>query len=344
MDGPVAEHFEAQAKACDAMGSPFTASVCRAAVRVLDDATATGRRIRAWSGDPRADALALRLCGALHALVLTGEDAALAALYPPNDSGVIDDVLAEAIVRHDAVLARWLDSPPQTNETARSAALLPGFLTIARETGLPLALAEIGSSAGLNLFFDRFRYSYGDAAWGDASYPAVLAPQLRGALPDLTGSIVITRRNGNDIAPLDIHDANDRLRLRAYLWPDQPERMARLDAALEVARSGDFSITKMDAADFVRSALATRHPGECLVLFHSVVWQYLPETTRAAITQAMEAAGEAATLESPLAWLRLEGLGGSDPFATLQLTLWPSGTTRMLAKADFHARWIDWPA
>ena len=342
MDGLIADHFQAQADACEAMGSPFTSNLIRAAMDVLDGTTATGGRILAWPNHPRADALALRLCGALHALVLSGKDEVLATAYPPNPHGDIASILALAIARHDAELDRWLNSPPQTNETVRSSALLPGFLAIARDTGLPLALTEIGSSAGLNLFFDRFRYRYGETDWGDADYPAVLAAELRGPMPDLSGDLSIASRSGNDIAPLDVHEASDRLRLRAYLWPDQTERLERLDAAIAVARAGDFTIDKMDAADFVRMKLGTRRPGECMVLFHSVVWQYLPEETKAAITQAMEDAGAAAAPDMPLAWLRMEGLGGSDPFATLQLTLWPAGETRLLARCDFHARWIEW--
>lgn len=343
--GEVAEHFEQQAKACEAMGSPFTAILCRTAIRVLDETTRTGRRVLHWPGDPRADALALRLCGALHALVLNGDDAALAAHYPPATPSAptgFDDVFDTALRRHDAWIDDFLDNAPQTNETARAAALLPGFLTIARETGLPLALAEIGSSGGLNLFADRFHYRFGSDEWGDADYPVTLAPELRGAAPDLSGALEIAARNGCDVAPLDIHDAQHRLRLRAYLWPDQPERLARLEAALAVARAGDFAIAGMDAADFVRAQLAARQPGTCLVLFHSVVWQYLPDETKAAMIKAMETVGAAATAESPFAWLRLEGLGGSDPHATLQLTLWPGGETHLLARADFHVRWIEW--
>ena len=200
MDGLIADHFQAQADACEAMGSPFTANLIRAAMDVLDDTTVTGRRILSWPNHPRADALALRLCGALHALVLSGKDEALAAAYPPNQAGELDAILAGAIARHDAELDRWLDSPPQTNETARSAALLPGFLAIARDTGLPLALTEIGSSAGLNLFFDRFRYRYGETDWGVAAYPTVLAPELRGPVPDLSGSLSIASRSAPPVS------------------------------------------------------------------------------------------------------------------------------------------------
>jgi len=66
--------------------------------------------------------------------------------------------LTEVILRHDERLCRALDSVLQTNEVGRSAMLLPGFLTLARETRLPVEIAEIGASAGLNLYFDRCHY------------------------------------------------------------------------------------------------------------------------------------------------------------------------------------------
>jgi hypothetical protein len=335
-------YFEHQAQSCGEMGSPFTERLLRIAISILGRETQTGRRILDWPGDPHPDALALRLAGGLHALALNGMDVALAAAYPPNAGGDLESAVGAAVIRHDAWLSAWLGHPPQTNETGRSAVLLPGFLAIARETGLPLALAEIGSSAGLNLFFDRFRYRYGDAEWGDAAYPAMLSPQMRGAVPDLTGELKIASRAGSDIAPLNLEDGGDRLRLRTYIWADQSERLARLDAAIHVARQGTVTLEKADAADFVTRQLAARKAGECLVLFHSVVCQYLPEHTKKSIQTAMQRAGAEATPDAPLAWLAMETLKNTDPHPVLQLTLWPGGQTRTLALADFHGRWIEW--
>ncbi len=175
----VLSNFAQQAKSCDDLGSPFTARLCRLLPGMLDVTTATGRRVLDWPGDPLADALALRLCGGLHALVLAKADAELSAAYPPND---VDDealgkALAGAIRRNDPFLAAFLDSPPQTNEMARAGMLLPGFLLIARETGLPLALTEIGSSAGLNLFFDRFDYRLCGAQLGTGGVAGTAASQ-----------------------------------------------------------------------------------------------------------------------------------------------------------------------
>jgi hypothetical protein len=338
----ISSYLSHMSQICRGMGSPFTGSLLRAAGNVLNKQTQTGRRMLDWQGDPHADALAVRFASGFHALVLGNMDGELAKVYPPNDAENLESSLRAAILRHDDFLCAWLDHPPQTNETGRSAVLLPGFLMIARETGMPLALREIGSSAGLNLFFDRFRCRYGETDWGDADYPVTLAPQMRGAVPDLSGDLKIASRIGSDIAPLEVNNESDRLRLRSFIWADQTERLARLDAAIRVARQGAVTLEKADAADFVERQLATRKAGECLVLFHSVVWQYLPEETKTAIEASMQRAGKIATQDMPLAWLRMEPLASTDPHPALRLTLWPGGETRTLALADFHGRWMEW--
>lgn len=348
---PFAAHFRRQAQACDALGSPFTGRLCRLLADLLDDATATGRRVLAWEGDPRADALALRLCGGLHRLVIEGRDPPLAAAYPPNEANdnALSAAVAGALKRHDAALCAGLASAPQTNEIARSAMLLPGFLAAARETGRPLALAEIGASGGLNLLFDRFCYAYGDERWGDPASPVQLAPEVRGTTPVFEGALSIDSRNGCDIAPVDARSQEGKARLRSYVWPDQPLRLRRLDGALQLAQKHRFSLHEEDAAAFVARQLSRRVPGTTFVLFHSIMWQYLPRQTRDAILDTMAQAGKAATPDAPLAHLRMEPQELADPYATLSLTLWPGSTygggeTRHLAKCDYHGRWIEWTA
>jgi hypothetical protein len=326
------------------MGSPFTGKLCRALSEILDRGTGTGRRILSWPGVPREDALSLRLCGGLHAIVLAGDDAALAALYPPHwRGGDIDHAaLLAAILRNDARLSAALDSPPQTNEIARSAMLLPGFLEIARATGLSLDLAEIGSSAGLNLLFDRFCYDYAGAGWGDPDSPVRLAPTVEGSVPPLDGNLVVAHRAGCDIAPVDVSKPADRLRLRSYIWADQAARLARMDAAIGLAATDFSPPQKADAADFVTRRLAARRKGNAFVLFHSIMWQYVPAATRDAIGNAMRTAGAAATADAPVAWLMMEPEDVRDPRATLSLTIWPGGERRRLALCDYHGRAIQW--
>ncbi len=101
-------------------------------------------------------------------------------------------------------------------------------------------------------------------------------------------------------------------------------------------------LEKEDAALFVKRKLAEHQPGSAFVLFHSIMWQYMPETTKAEIETALSEAGSAASADAPVAWLRMEPLDTRDPHATLSLTLWPDGETRQLASCDYHGRWIEW--
>ena len=80
------------------------------------------------------------------------------------------------------------------------------------------------------------------------------------------------------------------------------------------------------------------------MLFHSIMWQYLEDATRQAITATLFEAAETATRDTPIAWLRMEPLDTRQPHAMLSLTLWPGGETRHLAKCDYHGRWIEWMA
>jgi hypothetical protein len=340
----IRQHFVHQAASCETLGSPFTARLCRALAECLNETTRTGRKVLNWAGNTREDALALRFCGALHALVLAGRDSGLAAVYPPQETSEPDlhTALRNAVARHDQELLASLASAPQTNEIARSAMLLPGFLAIARETGLPLALHEIGSSAGLNLLFDKFHYRYGDVEWGDPASPVRLAPEVRGNPVPVHGRLEVGKRAGSDIAPVDIATAEDRLRLKSYIWADQTMRLQRLDAALSLAAIQPFRLEKADAAAFVRRSLASRQGGAAHVLFHSIMWQYLPEDIKASIAADLQNAGAAATADAPIAWLRMEPLSTTDKHATLSLTLWPAGETRRLARCDYHGRWIKW--
>ncbi len=315
--------------------------VCRIMADALDRSTATGRRVLDWQ-DPTVDVLSLRLCGALHRLVLTHADPLLEAVYPPNttDQESLRTALQNALIRSDDFLCAALDSPPQTNEIARSAMLLPGFLSIARQFELPLRIYEIGSSAGLNLLFDRFHYRYGEAEAGDPTSPVRLAPEVRGSLMPLDAAPIILSRSGSDIAPLDVSDEALRLRLRSFIWADQTARLQRLDAAIGLARQQPFSLACVSAGNFVEQALALRQRDSVFVLFHSIMWQYMPAEERGRIEEMLAMAD--APAEAPIARLRMEPLDARQPHATLTLTTWPGGETRHLAHCDYHGRWIEW--
>lgn len=336
--------FRQQAGVCAGMGSPFTARLCALAADRLTRGGAVADRLLDWPGDPssRADAVPLRLAGALHALAREGRDAGVAAAWPPHrvSDAALWSAVTAALEAHAAFLLARLDSPPQTNETQRSAALCPGYLTVAAETGLPLVCSEIGASAGLNLLWDRFAYAFGAARWGDPAAPVRIAPDWTGPPPPLPDARVVERA-GCDLAPLDPAAPATEDRLLSFVWADQPERLARTRAALALARAEGMRVAKADAGDWVAARLAEPRPGRAHVVAHSIMWQYLPETTRDRIKGAIAEAGARATPDAPVAWLRLEG-DGAEPGGAVTLDLWPGGTRRLLARADYHGRWVDW--
>jgi hypothetical protein len=340
------ETFESQAVACDDLGSPFTATLCRLLTDVLDDHTAFGRRLRHWPASARADAMALRACGALHALARSGQEPGLSAVYPPapTDSASLEGAVRDAIGRHDAFLAAYLGSPPQTNEVARSGIILGGMLAIAARTGMPLEVLEIGASAGLNLGFDGYRYELGDGqSWGAADAPVTIACDWRGTPPaPLDTRLKVASRAGCDQNPLDPADPETVERLLSYVWPDQTVRMARLTAALGAAASSGGKVEAADAADWLEARLDMPQPaGRARVIVHTIMWQYMPASVQQRAADAIHAAGTRADANRPLAHLRFEA-DGSEPGGALTLTNWPDGDEAQLARADFHGRWVAW--
>lgn len=342
---PIADAFRVQAEACRGLGSAFNALVCDLLRERLTADSGFGRRIRDWPGHPVGDALALRACGGLHALSRSGECPALTAVYPPSaaDGPAVWDGIAAAIAGHDAFLDGYLDSPPQTNEVSRSGMILGGCLTVAAEVGLPLEVYEIGSSAGLNLGFDGYRYDLGVGTWGSTESGVRIVSRWDGSAP-LDAPLSVVHREGCDRNPLDPASPDDCARLLSYIWPDQSDRLERIAAALRAAAAARRQVARADAADWVEDRFAgPGTPGRVRVLMHTIVWQYLPADTQRRIEAAIQRAGAAATADTPLAWLRIEpdGVPGS---AGIRVTLWPSGTTRLLGRADYHGRWSQWNA
>lgn len=338
--------FAAQAGHCDRLGSPFTAALCRAVAGNLDRATAPGRRILDWPGPPDAggDSVPLRLAGALNALVRRRRLPALARRYPPhplpNPDALWPDV-AEALAGASAEIDAWLDSAPQTNEVARAAVLMGGLAVVASETGLPLALLELGASAGLNLVLARYAYDLGGRRLGDSGSALRLAPTWEGGLPP-SAPVAVRSRRGVDLNPIDVSREDGRERLLAYVWPDQSERLARTAAAIAIARADPPPLDRGDAAAWLEARLAEPPaPGVARVVQHSIAFQYFPPETQGRITAAMAAAADRAEASTPLAWSRFEVEPGAGS-AALRLRLWPGGADRLLARADPHVRSVTW--
>jgi hypothetical protein len=344
----LAEAFREQAGWCDEFGSPFTAALLRRAARDIAGGGWVGVLMHGedWH---RADAVALRFAGALHAAALTRRAPALAAAYPAErPQWDIEVVFAAATAAHAQDpdwFARFVTSPPQTNETRRTIALLPGFLAAAQEGG-PIHLLEVGASAGLNTNWDRFAYRTAGWSWGATGTDAPeIDTEWRGPVPALSAPATVATRAGCDLQPLDVRDPAQRDHLRAYVWADQTARLARFDRAVALAIHHETQVERAPADVWLEARLAGTLPEGVTVVYHSIAWQYFPAATSQRARAAIEAAGARATPGRRLVWLRFEHdlvFASEGEGFSVDLLSWPGGTHRRIARADPHARWVEY--
>lgn len=344
--GAVATAFANQMAYCEAAGAHITARVCGGIARVLasDAQGVLLERVRGWQGAPLADALPLRVAGGLHALHLSSAAPELAPIYRGEQA---DDaaIIAGVIALHEAALLPWLDGPPQTNEAGRSANFIAAMLWLA-DRGLPprFECLEIGSSAGINLMLDRYAYELGGVRVGPEDAVMHFAPAWLGAPPP-SRDIVIVSAKGCDVAPVDLTDPAQALRLKAYIWPEHTVRFERMDAAIRAATERKPDMVRMNAADFVEAELAKpQAPGTTRMLMHSIVWQYVPADQQARVTAAMETAGAQATADTPLAWVMVEA-DRSVHRHKLTVRYWPGEAEQVqLTWSHPHGADVEWLA
>lgn len=335
--------FDTQVAFCLANDAPITAAASLALRDALTEETATGRAVLNWKGNPVADGLVLRLVGGLHRLWLDGKVPEIDPLFEGQADGTTSTTaVASVLENHDTELLTWLDSPPQTNEPGRSAALMTGILHIAsRYPDKPIELLEIGSSAGLNLLIDRFAFDLGGSKVGPADSPVVIKPDWRGPPPPDV-DISFTSVRGCDVRPMDATDAHNERRLLAYVWQDHPQRFDRVAKSIAMQREEAVDLVQADAANWVEARLSEpQTEGTLRILMHSIMWQYLTEDGKARITAAMEAAGANATPSTPLGWVSVEA---DRTFNRHDITIrsWPNHSAPLLVgHSHAHGFWVQ---
>ena len=344
------EAFRQQGEACAALGSPMYAALC---ARLADDLDAGGvvADVLADHGHLRGpDALALRLLGAVHRLVLERRAGLLATFYPSVGGTWVDEAgwaaFRDLLATQPGAVRAGLDLPPQTNEVGRVAALLGGLLHLPDACRLPLRLHEIGASGGLLLRPDHVRCT-GPAglAAGPADAAVVLEDAWTGRLDGLRAwpGLEVVLRRGCDLAPVDPTTTAGRTTLAAYTWPDQPERWERLRAALALAAAVPATVEAADAADLADGIELA--DGTTTVLWHAVTWHYLPARTGARVEERITHLLDAATPEAPFVHLALEPRrrGGEHPFTVTLRAAWGTGRDeRDLGTAAPHGVPVRW--
>jgi hypothetical protein len=330
-----------QAEWCARLGSSLYGLLCS---RAADDAAAGGPTAAVLEGhedDRPASALALRLMGAVHRLVLMGEAPALARFYPSVGG---DEGMAGAWQAFRALLAerradlRVLPSTACRRTRGRPPALAPGFPTVAGETASALHPRDGTQCVGLNpagtvpLRDRRARL--------DPARPSP-AHAWETPVPLFATAATVAERAGCDPSPVDPTTDEGRLTLMSYVWPDQRERFALLSGAIEVARRVPADVERASAVDWLPRRLAAARAGVATVVFHSIAIAYLERPAREQALGAIADAGARATGDAPVAWLRMEP-GGEQ--AEVRLTVWPGGDERLVATTGFHGRGVRWLA
>lgn len=351
------ESFLKQAEFAGQMHAPIVALICRGLAAALSDDSATGKRVLNWGNPPITDALPLRLVAGIYRLYLDGQTPELAPVYAGemDDIECIASLLNNILQRYDAQLLPWLDSPPQTNEPMRSCAIIAALALLADKGWPKMELLEIGSSAGLNLLMPHYLYQLGEHSIGRKDANIVFQPIWRGApLPKAQPDIVAIR--GSDIHPVNLRDEQAVKRLRAYIWHDHQDRIARFATASAMIKQHDIHVEQSDAATWLKKELAKpQEKGVGRVIFHTIVWQYLNEADKTAIRQYIHDAADKATNDRPLAWLSLET--NREAFRhELHVHIWPplpgmaAGQDQAqaqnqgvhLANAHAHGKWVEW--
>jgi hypothetical protein len=223
----------------------------------------------------------------------------------------------------------------QTNEAARCAVLLPALVVLPG----PLALIEVGASAGLTLLVDRYSYDYeGHLVTGADPQAPVLRCRPGGPVPLPNGVPEVAWRAGLDLNPLDAADEDDAAWLSCLLWPGETGRAERLAGALATARRSPPALHRGDLLDDLPGLAGQAPPRATLVVYHSAVLAYVDERKRREFAAAVRKLGAV--------WLSNEAPG------VLPDVKIPSGHdgafvlvrdgTQALARTDPHGTWLTW--
>ncbi len=345
---PLTAQLDGHIAVARAAGSRFYAGLLEL---MRDDAAAGGPTRAALRGHEhdRVDEWdAFRLLAGVHRMVLAGDAPELAAQFPSmggdGDAAAAWPAIRALFASGRAELVDALAHPLQTNAPSRSKALVGALCLVAERTGLPLRMLELGASAGLNLRLDRFRYEQGGVGFGPEDSPIRFVDFIGGGMPPLAHGFEVAERSGCDLNPIDATTEEGRLTLLACVFPDEFERYGLLEEAIEVAREMPATVERADLASWVAERLAERRPGLATVVYHTIVWPYLPDDVRESAEATIRAGGDRATVEAPLALVAFEGSAHEPARIETHLTLWPGGERTLLAVSSHHPTTVNWLA
>jgi hypothetical protein len=322
--------------------SPLYQTLARAAAE--DDAA-----VAILADAPYSQPPANLLFAAVQYLLLEGAGPRLASHYPavagPGAEPEGDPVAAfhEFLVEHrDRITALVASRRVQTNEVRRCTALLPAF-TAARDPTLPLALIEVGASAGLNLLFDRYHYDYGAVESGPARSPLTLTCEIRSGDPPIPVPVPeVVARVGLDLHPIDVADPDAVRWARSLIWPEQLDRVERFETAVAIARGSPPTLVQGEALELLPRAIESSPVEASLVVYHSFVLNQWTAEDRGRLDDLLTRAAN----QRPIDRISVEMLEPGAEYADITHTRYQGGKSepRRLGTAHYHGVWLQWEA
>lgn len=292
------------------------------------------------------------LFGAVHSLLLSGSRHRLTAFYPtccddPTDPAERDPFPAfrAFVFANESEIRRIVGSRRvQTNEVGRSAVLFPAFKHLVQTRAqAPLALVEIGTSAGLNLYWDRFRYEYaGYGTYGDRDSPVRIDSNVRGDAdpPFWDAEPDIARRIGIDVNALDVTDPRDARWLRALVIPDHRRRFERLESAIGMVRQDPPRLVEGNALEILSDVLAAIPIDYDVCVFSTLVLYQFTEDEVSALRELLRNEAARRTIH----WLSNDPSEAQTPPVYRYVSFGSDIQEHQLSEYKAHGEWIRWLA
>jgi len=285
--------------------------------RVAVALSESGAALRAVEAAPARRRHPTVILAALHDLALAGRAPALATAYAAADADAAAGAAIDTLLRMtDQVVALATRRKVRADETGRHAVLYPAVAEAAHRAGADaVGLIDVGCSAGFNLRVDRVGITYGDGRMlGDPSSPVQVSCATVGGRPVPARAMPeVVARIGVDDDPVDVTDADEARWLRACVWPDQPEQLARLEAELTLAATAPMELLRGDALDLLPEAFA-RVPADALPVV-TTTWALSGSSLENRL-RFLHRLDEAATGRA-VAWVSAEGVGVAPAIPTM---------------------------
>lgn len=284
--------------------------------------------------------------GAVHYLLLKGHNHKLREYYrsivnKPRDAAAAFPYFRDFCLnyRHE-IIPILKNKLVQTNEVRRCSYLYPAFCYIYKKTKRPLALIEIGTSAGLQLLWDQYGYSYNSdkEVYGEALSELIITTEMQGANPPilLKQSPPVTTRIGIDLHINDINNADDYLWLKSLIWAEHTERVANFEKASQCLKKHPIKLIEGDGVKLL-TEIASKIPHDSVVcVFHTHVANQIPKEAKYELVE------------------NIKNLGEDRDVFHLYNNMWDSGQIHLdyyldgreynetLAETDGHGRWFKW--